>query len=70
MARVRKIQALTFRDKDDPELIAKLNTLAPYMYRNVHDLARSIMLEFCDKKIRELGITVDYTRATQSAGAG
>ena len=70
MAKIRKIAALTFTWDREPELLAKLNSLAPHMYRNVHDLARYFMTSAADEKIRELDISVDYSRPTQSARAG
>ena len=69
MATIRKIKALHFDDKNDPEMLARLNTLAPYMYRSVHDLARYIMTSFCDQKLSELNLTIDYSKSAQSAGA-
>jgi len=70
MAQIKKIEAINFNADRDPALLAKLNTLAPYMYRNVHDLARYILTLFCDEKIREFQITVDYSKSAQSASAG
>ena len=60
MAQIRKVVAINFNGKQDPILLAKLNTVAPYLYRNVHDLTRYILMKFCDEKIRELNLTVDY----------
>ncbi|MFA5553483.1 MAG: hypothetical protein WCZ89_06810 [Phycisphaerae bacterium] len=71
MAVTRKIHALHFDDKNDPRLLAKINAVAPYLYRtSVHDLVRYVLDSFCDKQILEHNITVDYSKPTQSAGAG
>ena len=64
MALVGKVQAVNFNDKQDPELLAKLNAVAPYEYRKVHTLARLILLKYLNKRIEELGIDI-YDSETQ-----
>lgn len=69
MATVQKVEAINFNKKQDPELIAKLNAVAPYEYRKVHTLARLILLKYLNKQIEELGIDI-YDCETRSARAG
>ena len=48
----------------DPQLIAKLNAVAPFMYRNVHDTARFLLTQGVDEKIGEYEINMsDYQPA-------
>lgn len=56
MKRVRSIESLTFTIKQNPELIKKLNLVAPYQYRTVHDVARMILLEKLNELITQYGI--------------
>ncbi|MCK9243651.1 MAG: hypothetical protein WC877_03305 [Dehalococcoidales bacterium] len=66
MARIKIIDGITFKSKNDPVLMAKLNSVAPYLYRNVHDAARLLLNTILDQKISEYNITVDYSKSTQS----
>ena len=63
---IGKVTAINFNNKDDPELIAKLNAIAPYEYRKVHTLARFILIKWLDKRIEEYGI--DIHECIQSGG--
>jgi len=53
---------------DDPELIAKLQAVAPYCYLKINPLAKKLLHEKLDELIREYGITVDYSRPASVAG--
>lgn len=59
--RIRKIENinLTVAVPRDKEIIKKLNGVAPHEYRTCHDLVRYILNLYLDKKISELGITVE-----------
>jgi len=69
MSTVRPITAINFSDKRDKELIQKLNAVAPYVYRKVHDLARQILLKKLNELIEEHGIDI-YDSQAQSARVG
>jgi hypothetical protein len=56
MAVARKIEFLHFNLKENPELIKKLNAVAPHEYLTVHALAQRIMLQVLNQRIIELGI--------------
>jgi len=64
MAITNKVESLNFNAKRDPELIAKLNAVAPYERRKVHTLARLILLKYLDERIEELSIDI-YEATTQ-----
>lgn len=57
MAVTKKIEFLNFNKKENPELINKLNAVAPYEYLTVHGLAQRIMLQQLDKLIAQYGIS-------------
>jgi len=57
MAMARKIENLHFNIRENPELINKLNAVAPYEYLTVHALAQRILLQTLNKRIAELGIS-------------
>lgn len=58
---IRRIKQVTFRYDQYPELLAKLNAVAPYQRRCVHDLAQVILLEKLDEIIEQNGIDIsDY----------
>ena len=63
----KRIEFLSFNTKENPELLAKLNAVAPYEYLPVHTLAKRVLMGFLDKKIAEYGITIDLS---QPAGSG
>ena len=65
----RAIKQLTFRFDQYPELVAKLNAVAPLQYLKVHQLAQKLLLQELDKLIEQDGIDVS-PYLTQSAGAG
>lgn len=56
----KKVKQLTFQDKKYPELLAKLNAVAPYARRCVHNLAHVILEEKLDELISEYGISIDF----------
>jgi len=56
MARTRPIKNIRFSIKEDPELITKLNAVAPYMYRPVHDVVRVLLIEKLNELITQYGI--------------
>ena len=56
---IKPIKQLTFRYDQYPELIAKLNAVAPYKYVKVHQLAQAIMMQKLDEMIEQNGI--DYS---------
>ena len=62
---IRRIKQVTFRYDQYPELLAKLNAVAPYQRRCVHDLAQVILLEKLDELIEQYSIDV-YDSETQS----
>ena len=66
---VKPIKQLTFQQKQYPELLAKLNAVAPHQYIKVHQLAQAILLKRLDELIAKYGITVKPFPA-QSASAG
>jgi len=51
-----------FSPDRDPELIAKLQAVAPHCYLKVNPLAKKLLHEKLDEYIRENGITVDYSQ--------
>ena len=57
MAKTIKIKFLNFSFKENPELIKKLNAVAPYEYMPVHHLANKLMMQSLDKLITQYGIT-------------
>jgi hypothetical protein len=64
---IRRIKQVTFRHTQYPELLAKLNAVAPYQRRCVHDLAQVILLERLDELIEQYGIDI-YDCDTQPTG--
>ena len=56
---IRKIEFITFNAKEHPDLLSKINAVAPYEYLTVHALAKRILLGYLDKRITELGIPVE-----------
>jgi hypothetical protein len=60
----RKIEFVSFNKKENPDLIAKLNAVAPYEYLPVHTLAKRVLLGYLDKRITELNIPVESVRPT------
>lgn len=57
-----------FSPKQDPELIAKLQAVAPYMYLKINPLAKKLLHEKLDELIAEFGITVDCSQPASVAG--
>jgi len=68
MATVKTIKQVTFRDDQYPELLAKLNAVAPYARRCVHNLAQAILLEQLDKLIAEYGIDISEIQPQSAVG--
>lgn len=66
--RTKPVDHINFTRKRDPALIAKLNAVAPYERRNVHDLVRLILLQRLDELINEYGIAVDYSQPAACVG--
>ncbi|MCJ7777636.1 MAG: hypothetical protein MUP16_04915 [Sedimentisphaerales bacterium] len=66
MAQIREIETINFNADRDPELLKKLNTLAPRMNRKVHDLARFILTKFCNEELQK----ENSSSEVQSARAG
>jgi len=54
--------------KQDPELIAKLQAVAPYMYIKINPLAKKLLNEKLDELIAKFSITVDYSQPASVAG--
>jgi len=65
----KTIKQLTFQQSQYPELLAKLNAVAPYQYLKVHQLAQAILLKHLDELIDQYGIDIS-PYMTQSARAG
>ena len=65
----KPIKQLTFQKNQYPELIAKLNAVAPFHYVKVHQLAKAILLKRLDELIEQYGIDINEYLA-QSAGVG
>ena len=63
MAVTKQIEFLSFNKKENPELIKKLNAIAPYEYITVHALAQKLMLQQLDKLISQYGIVLDSTQS-------
>ena len=63
---VRAIKQLTFRYDQYPELIKKLNAVAPYQYLKAHQLAQAILLRRLDELIEQYGIDI-YSEQSQPA---
>lgn len=53
-----EVEHIHLSRKEDPELLAKLNAVAPYEHRSVHGLVKYLLDITLDKKIQELGIGV------------
>ncbi len=66
---IKAITQLTFRGDQNPELLAKLNDVAPYHYVKVHTLAKAILMKKLDELIEQSGIDINAYIA-QSARAG
>ena len=64
MAIVRKVKAVNFNDKQDPELIAKLNAVALHEERKVHTLTQLILLKYLNGQIEKFNIDI-YDSQTQ-----
>lgn len=58
---------LAWSRERDRIILKKLQRLAPYMYLSVNTLAKKILHEYADNKIRELGIH-DYEQPASYAG--
>ena len=69
MAMARPVKAINFNDKRDPELITRLNAVAPYCYVKVHTLAKKILMENLDQMVANYGIDLNLYE-TQAARAG
>jgi len=57
MAKTINIKYLNFNFKENPELIKKLNAVAPYEYMPVHHLANKLLMKALDVLITQYGIT-------------
>jgi len=55
---IRPVVCVTFDRRTEPDLIAKLNAVAPYFGKKVHTVARQIMTEKLDEIIRVQGINI------------
>jgi hypothetical protein len=64
----QQVDHLNLCRERDKELFEKLNIVAPYARRNVHDLARYLLLESLDKLIANRGISTDYQQPASVAG--
>lgn len=60
--RTKKVRYITFNLVTEPDLIAKLNTVARQEKRKVHALARIILTDYLDKYITENDKDVKNTR--------
>ena len=69
MAMPRPVTAINFSNKKDPELITRLNAVAPFCYIKVHTLAKKILMENLDQMVERFGIDLNLYEA-QSARAG
>ena len=65
---IKQVVAITFNRVHDPELIGKLNAVAPFEYRNVHDLSRFILLQFLNQAIEQHGIDIHAAMARSAVG--
>jgi hypothetical protein len=65
---IKRIEFLSFNQKENPDLIAKLNAVAPYEYLAVHTLAKRVLMGYLDKKIAEYGIPQDQIQPAACAG--
>jgi hypothetical protein len=63
MAKTIKIKFLNFSMKENPELIKKLNAVAPYEYMPVHHLANKLLMKALDALISQYGITSDQIQS-------
>ena len=50
----------------DRHILVMLNALAPGEYRNVHQLARAVLLKNLQERIDELGIDLSQTRSAMA----
>ena len=60
--RTKPVKFITFNQKAEPDLILKLNAVAPYERRSVHALAKIILADYLDKYIDENSIDVEGFR--------
>lgn len=65
---IRPVVAITFDRRTEPELIAKLNAVAPYYHARVHTVARQILTEKLDDIIRAQGINIYEDQAQPTVG--
>lgn len=59
----KKIKFLNFNIKENPELIKKLNAVAPYEYMPVHHLANKLLTKALDQLITQYKITSDQIQS-------
>jgi len=52
----------------DPDLIAKLQAVAPYCYLKINPLAKKLLHESLDKLIAQWGITVNRLQPAAKTG--
>jgi len=63
MAKTKNIEFLTFSMKENPDLIKRLNAVAPYEYMPVHHLANKLLMKALDQLITQYGITQDQIQS-------
>ena len=65
---IRPIVAITFEARTQPELLRKLNAIAPYLGKKVTTVAREILTEKADEIIRVQGIDIYENYAQPAVG--
>jgi hypothetical protein len=63
---IKPVVAISFDARTEPDLIAKLNAVAPYCHKKAHTVCREILTEKLDEIIRVQGININayYARPT------
>lgn len=65
---IRPIVAITFDARTQPDLLRKLNAVAPYLGKKVTTVAREILTERVDEIIRVQGINIHEHDAQPAVG--
>jgi len=55
---IKPVVAISFDARTEPDLIAKLNAVAPYCGKKAHTICREILNEKLDEIIRVQGIDI------------
>ena len=65
---IKPVVAISFDARTEPELIAKLNAVAPYFAKKAHTIVRMILTEKLDEIIQVQGIDIYAMNAQPTVG--